>query len=518
MHLSHLLRLLLLFVPNVFLGFCIDLPPSDIVHSSTGLILYYLSQYSPANRLVSFTVSIPMTSDMCYLLPLTAIRKLPFCVQSRRSPTHTTVSRPRRFVLDIMSIGIGSAALTLSTINSIQILSLQHEVKSLKGALSTIRDAANSHTAQLYHLTEGQFKLARELNNTQAALNDTIALVNDHSAVLDRHYDTIRNLALYAQYIDNKFASFVHSVETHFLHTAITDILANRLNLHFIHHIDLPTVLDVILSSANVSFSSDAANLPLVDLVGKLLVQQHLDFVPRSPTDTNLSPSVIGKLLISSFFAAKTPDQNPFSLYELLPIPFSHERTRVRLADMPFVVGIDLVHNHLVRWTATEATNCDFRRMSLCRETPPILTNWNSSCLYQILHNTALDACRTELYFDPIFIHRLGNHWAISTNSTTRCHSTSLALSDHAVFLHNNVQVLPPVALVSVPPNTTLICDSFSIPSLPLQSNHSLVLLDSTIINASSTGFFDLDALLSNSTRWRKLPYIPDHFKSVLDF
>jgi hypothetical protein len=130
----------------------------------------------------------------------------------------------------------------------------------------------------------------------------------------------------------------------------------------------------------------------------------------------------------------------------------------------------------------------------------------------------SFDACRTELYFDPIFIHRLGNHWAVSTNSTTRCHSTSLAISDHAVFFHNNVQVLPPVALVTVPPNTTLICDSFSIPSLPVTSNKSLVILDSTILNASSADFYDLHVFLSNSTRWRKLPYIPDHFKSVLDF
>jgi hypothetical protein len=103
------------------------------------------------------------------------------------------------------------------------------------------------------------------------------------------------------------------------------DILANRLNLHFIRHIDLATVLEFILSSINASFSSDEANLPLIDLFGKLLVQQHINFAPRSSTDPHLPTSVIGTLLISSFFAAKTPDQPSFSLYELFLIHFSHD-------------------------------------------------------------------------------------------------------------------------------------------------------------------------------------------------
>ena len=517
MILPHSRRLLLIFLPLVSVS-CLTLPRADIVHASTGLLMHYLSEYSPANRLVSFTVSIPMSKDMCYLLPLAVVRKLPFCITSRRSSTRRALSRPRRFIGDIVAIGIGSAALTLSTINSVQILNLQHEVRSLTGALSAMRDATNSHTAQIYHLSEGQLKLAHELNNTQAALNDTMALVNDHSAVLDRHYNTIRDLTLYAQYIDNKFASFVHSVETHFLHTAITDILANRLNLHFIHHTDLPTVLDFILSSVNVSFSAEATTVPLVDLVGRLLVQQHIDFAPRSPSDSTLPASVIGTLLISSFFAATTSDQASFSLYELLSIPFAHNNVRVRLADIPFVVGLDPVHGHLVKWTAVDSAVCDFRFMSTCRETPPILTQWNTSCLYQILHNISLDTCRTEFYADPTFIHRIGAHWAISTNSTTRCHSTSLSTTDYAVLLHNNVQILPPVALLSIPTNTTLICDSFSIPSLPPLSNLSLVILDSVILNASSTIFFDLYEPLSNATRWRKLPYIPEHFKSILDY
>ena len=67
-----------------------------------------------------------MSVDVCYLLPIAMACKRPFCTTSRRS-----LSGPRRFIGDIVTISIGSAF------------------------LPTIWDATNSHTAKIYHLTEG---------------------------------------------------------------------------------------------------------------------------------------------------------------------------------------------------------------------------------------------------------------------------------------------------------------------------------------------------------------------------
>jgi hypothetical protein len=75
----------------------------------------------------------------------------------------------------------------------------------------------------------------------------------------------------------------------------------------------------------------------------------------------------------------------------------------------------------------------------------------------------------------------------------------------------DNVCTLPPVSLITIPSNTALVCDRFSISSLPTPINSSLLQpLDNKI--------FNLYEYLSNDTRWEKLPYIPDHLQAVIDF
>lgn len=172
---------------------------------------------------------------------------------------------------------------------------------------------------------------------------------------------------------------------------------------------------------------------------------------------------------------------------------------------MPFVVGKDRSRG---QWLRFQYHVCVSR----------ILGQWNTSSIYQILHRNTLDLSRTELYFERIFIHRLGKHWAFQSNSTTRYRSNLLATIEHVVFIHNNQQVLPSATLSTVPSNTTLIYESSSIFSLPTASNSSLVILDSANLNASSADFYDMQLSVSNLTGWGKLPYIQDYFKPVLDF
>jgi hypothetical protein len=433
------------------------------------------------------------------------------------APTKQSSSRPKRFLTELISIGVGSAALAISTYNTIQTLKLQQEIKAVTDSLSILTNTANLQTTQLFHLQQGQLRLAQELNYTQIAFNSTIALVNNHSDILTEHTQAIESLRHFAQYLSTKLTAFINSVESHFLRTSLADILAHKLNLNFIHHNDLPTVLDFVIAATNVSFNLQSMSLPLVDLVSTLLAEQHLHFVPN-PVPPNSRGHVLGVLSISSFFAATTPDQISFSLYQLLPIPFSYNGLRVRLADIPFIIGLDANTNHLIRWTESESTTCDFRVMSICRETPPIINDWTHTCLFQILTDTTLSACRAEQYLEPLFIHRIGTHWAISTNSTNECHLTSHSILDQSYAITDNIRVLPPVALITIPNNMTLVCDRFSISSLPILSSPSLTILDSTIINTSTSDIFDLSLPLSNTTRWEKLPYIPAHLQAVLDF
>lgn len=55
------------------------IPKADTIHTKSGLILHYLSDFQPADRIITFTVTIPMTADMCYLIPKSTKNKIPHC-------------------------------------------------------------------------------------------------------------------------------------------------------------------------------------------------------------------------------------------------------------------------------------------------------------------------------------------------------------------------------------------------------------------------------------------------------
>lgn len=57
----------------------LKLPKTDILHSTSGPIMHYLSDRQPANQNVTFRAAIPMAADMCYLPPVGATKKIPQC-------------------------------------------------------------------------------------------------------------------------------------------------------------------------------------------------------------------------------------------------------------------------------------------------------------------------------------------------------------------------------------------------------------------------------------------------------
>ena len=341
-------------------------------------------------------------------------------------------------------------------------------------------------------------------------------MVNQHSIALRQHSKDIQQLISFAQNICHKLNSFIYSIQTHFLHTSISDLLANRLNLRFIHPKDLPNILNSMHETANISFTTRPTPIPLVDLVTRLLTQQRIDFIPLNNSSDSTVP-IIGSLSISSFFAVTADQHQSFFIYKLLPILFPYNDIRVRLANMPLPIGVDTTTGHLIRWSESESTSCDFLAMPVCRETPTIITHWNHSRLYQILTSTHLSAGQIEQYHEPLFIHHICKYWIISTNSIQHCHTTPFFTTPHSYSFRHNLRTIPAVALITIPPQTTLTCDQFSISSSPPTSERLFSLVDSSFSNTSYDNF-DLHQYLRNSSQWPKLPYISNDLQNLLHF
>ena len=249
------LRMIIALTPT-FALVNFTIPKTDIVHTRSGLILHYLSQYQPSNKIVTFTVTIPMVEDMCYLIPTSSMKRIPLCERNntqkmtkkddrnrlgkKYAKKWTIVNRPRtkqaknlpkRFISEIISSRIGTAAIGILTANMIRISNLKNEVKALTNSLRNTAQSLEIHQAQMLRLQEGQLKLAEELNNTQIALNRTMEFVNEHTTILRNHESALRTITSMTIFLSNRLKSFVHAVETHFIHTSIEDILANTLNL-----------------------------------------------------------------------------------------------------------------------------------------------------------------------------------------------------------------------------------------------------------------------------------------------
>ena len=137
-------------------------------------------------------------------------------------------------------------------------------------------------------------------------------------------------------------------------------------------------------------------------------------FCPDNWTKTSLNGVIIGKLLFTSLFATASYNEKPFFVYQIIPVPFNHTNKRVRLAQMPAYIGIHPGSCQFIRWSQEEAT-------------PAIEKNLEGTCIYQILTDASLTACRIEPYPEPVVVRRLGHYWVVSPTSTTKCNSTAIS-------------------------------------------------------------------------------------------
>ena len=121
----------------------------DIVHPTTELILQYKSDYRPANKIVTLSTVIPMVADMCYLILISAFKKIHRCnltshvmnfinhdVMIKKRPK--VMNRNKRFLTYIISMNVSTVALSLSIMNPIQKVNLNQEVKTVTETVETL--------------------------------------------------------------------------------------------------------------------------------------------------------------------------------------------------------------------------------------------------------------------------------------------------------------------------------------------------------------------------------------------
>ncbi|CAF2775647.1 unnamed protein product [Rotaria sp. Silwood2] len=257
--------------------------------------------------------------------------------------------------------------------------------------------------------------------------------------------------------------------------------------------------------------------LPIFELINRLLIQQRIDFIASNIKEST-ERSVIGHLLFTSFFASSNKNQQSFSTYELIPIPFNQGNQRLKLAQMPHTVSISGKTLELIQWTKEESSSCQFKLLSSCRETPAVHKNWQKTCLFEIVTDSNLTLCRIELEPEPIFIQRIGPQWAISTINETRCHRVpQLEHEQHAITTNNEITI-PPISLITIDKSTTWSCDHFLLPGIANGTDKRITIIDDRKLNYDDSNLINLHQTMNNNTQWEKIPYIPGNIKNMIEY
>ena len=441
--------------------------------------------YTPSETIIHNSAIFPMTTATCHFLPLSAAQNIPSC--------NITIKRHKRLATDIISIGIGSAALGISAVNSKQIANLQTQVALIEKALTEYSQAMQIHGAQLAKIHSNQIELAEELHATQKTLDAIIPILNSHSEALENVRTGLEQLHIQLQ----------HS----FLYSAINQIFRNELNLGFFSPDDLHKVVYDIIQEGNLTFNPHHGSIPVVQIITKLLVRQQIDFVPRLHYKTE-NPEEIGRLVITNFFAVPQRENTPFLIYKLLPIAFFHNNQTIRLAEVPRYWAFNPVDNTTMEWYDPHESGCDLQLMTSCRDTPPIQLMSQKSCLGQIIGNLPLSSCQTTSVPPlPFYLRQLrDNIWVISSLEPLYCLNipkTDYSIVRQQTWNMNNQLILPPVAIVNVTPGYTIACPGFTLVGRPIISRaSSLAILYNNSLLSNNVSIVDVYQHLKKNTSW----------------
>ncbi|CAM4970324.1 unnamed protein product [Rotaria socialis] len=475
---------------------------TTIAHPETGLFLDYVGMYTPSEKIIHNSAIFPMTPDTCHFLPSSAVENIPSC-------NITAKTRRKRFIDSIVSVGIGAASLALSVSNTIQIENLQQQVALVENTLSKFSQTVKIHGAQLAKLTLKHIELTEQLEITQEAIDEILP-------VLDKHSEAITTLKTGIEHLQFQLR---HS----FLYLAITQICNNELTLDFLSPEDIRKVVYNVIKLGNLTFNSYPGSLPVVQIITKLLVRQQIDFISKSQYITN-DPDEIGRLVITSFFAVPRQEQIPFYVYKLLTIPFFHENETIELAQIPRYWAINSINNTTMEWHHPQEFGCDLRLMTSCRDTPPIRTISNDTCLNQIIERLPLSRCQTApIPAAKYFVRQLrDNFWVTSSSESLHCvkiPSSEYLSTMQQTWNMNEEIILPSVSIVNVTEGHTVACPGFTLVGRPISSNtSSLIILHNNDVLTKNISVMNVHQYITKNMTWLKKKMSEQEKHSLMDF
>jgi hypothetical protein len=458
---------------------------TTIAHLETGLFLDYVGLYTPSETIIHNSAIFPMTTATCHFLPLSAAESIPSC--------NVTTKRQKRLITDIVSLGMGVINLGISAANTIQITNLQEQVALVEKALTKFSQNMQIHGAQLAKIQSNQIELAEELQVTQKAFNAMIPILNSHAEAINTFRTGMEQLHI--------------QLQRSFLYQAITQIFHNDLTLNFFSPEDLHKVVYSVIQQGNLTFNSHHGSIPVVQIITKLLVRQQIDFIPRLQYATE-NPLEIGRLVITNFFAVPQREHTSFLTYKLVAVPFFYKNQTIQLAEIPRYWAINPVNNTTMEWHDPQESGCDLQLMTSCRDTPPIQTMSQETCLDQIIGSLALSSCQTTpVHRLPFFLRQLrDNLWVTSSLESLHClriPKTEYVNIRQQTWNMNDQLVLPPVALVNITPGYTIACPGFTLVGHPIiSSSPSLVILYNNSLITNNISVVDVYRHLKENTSW----------------
>ncbi|CAF1539839.1 unnamed protein product [Adineta ricciae] len=490
---------------------------SMITAPNAGVVLLYQGQYKPSNRIIFSTAMLPMTTATCYLLPIAAARKISAC------NNFTANLRYKRSLLAFVTIAASTLSAGSSVADILITRNLRKKVEEFEHQLQSYASRVELGEARMVQFESNQIRLGTSLQQTEHLLNSTLDRVNQHSTMLEsqnkllnEHQQLLKSLQ--QRVIDNEEATAIQ-----FLHLAVHDIANNRPTLAFLHPSDMDSVIKSILQQNNISIPVTAEQLPIIELIMKLILRQQIDFIPAERY-SNTSSIEIGKLMFTTFYALPNEQASDFGIYKIFTSPFIHHNKIVRLAQMPVYIGINRKAKSSISWTKDDVSSCIFQLMTTCRETPAEkATQYGNACLEQIMTGTTLTNCRTEHTATNLpYIQQLQNgRWLISTNSTSlHCIRTQMEekpTEEAAVWNDNTQLIIPPIAIITVQNGTTVHCPGFNLPGPVISETRSTI----NIIKNLSTieehsEIIDIHKEIDSNSTWEKLPYITDEIDQLL--
>ncbi len=486
-----------------------DFNESVITAPNAGLILLYTGQYRPSDRVIYNTAMLPMTPATCYLLPIAAARRIPTC------NNFTVHIRHKRFLTDIISIGVTTAALGTATASIVLTKNLEKKVSQLETSMQTMSDRLKIGEARMVQFEKNEIRLGMILQQSERLLNSTINQVNQHSGILETHENRLNK---HQQLLANLQRDVMYNEQatiSRFLNLAIHDIINEKPTLAFLHPSDMYLVVQSILQENNITISDKAEQIPIVELITKLIIRQQIDFIPAERY-SNTPDIEIGKLTFTTFYAMPNEQISDFNIYKLITGPFVHHNKVVRLAQMPAYIGINSKENSSISWTNDDLSSCIFHLITTCRETPAEKTSpYGNPCLEQILSGNKLRSCRTEQAKSNLpYIQQLQNgRWLISTNTTSlhciRTPTQYTLTSKTSIWSENAQVIIPPVAIVTVPNGTTIHCPEFNLPGPITPDTRSIINIIKNLSTIEEDNeVIDMHTELTSNATWDKLPYV----------